>query len=170
MDENKTLIQLLNEYHAIAFEILSNAGDSVSEASAEALDGAVKSLCEKADSYGHVMASLKLFQEQCAQRKEEWMKGERTAKSSIEALKSRMRYVLSELPDQSLSGSEYRFFLTKPSSRVKIDETALPKEFMKAQISYVPDREKIEKAVADGASIAGVTIEASQQLREGRAK
>lgn len=163
-----TLINRLNEYEKLTYEILNMAGDDVPEETAKALDAAVASLCEKADSYGFVMDRLKLFVEQCAKRKEEWAQGERTAKNSIESMKARMRFALTQLPEQSISGQEYRFFLTKPTAKLTIEPSEVPREYQKAEIAYKPDKEKIEKAIAAGQSIPGVTVSDSQQLRTGR--
>lgn len=170
MENNKTLIGMLNDYSRISYEILSASGDDVLEEQVGALTTAINALCEKADNYGHVIDQLKSFADQCAARKEQWQAGERAAKNSIENLKARMRYVLSSIPDQSLQGEEFRFFLSKPSESVEIEAEKIPKEYMKTQISYVPDREKIEADLRAGKEIPGAKIAARQSMRQGRPK
>jgi len=169
MENNKpTLIKLWQDHANIVRDILESSGEDVSESQANQLNIAMVALCEKADAYGHVQMQLEQFLESCKKRREEWQNGERSAKRAIDSLKERMKYVLSHMPEARLTGDEFEFYLTKPSQKLEIDETQLPKEYMKAVITYQPDTERIKEETLKGVKIAGVTTPESRQLRSRR--
>jgi hypothetical protein len=167
-EKNLSLVERLQVYSKAAFTLIHQPGDSA--ATQAIIDEAYTAICEKADAYGHVMAQLEAFASQCKARKEEWQTGERAAKNTIDSLKERMRYVLSQLPEHEISGEEFEFFLTRASERLAIDASLVPKEYMRAKIVYEPDAAKIEAAIVEGIQIPGVTKIKSQQLRSRRPK
>jgi len=163
-----TLIQLWQEHANIVRDIVESSGEDVSETQANQLNIAMMALCEKADAYGHVQMQLEQFLEACKKRREEWQAGERSAKRAVDSLKERMRYVLTHIPENKLSGEEFCYYLTKPSLKLEIDETKIPKEYMKAVVTFQVDKEKIEMDLNKGANIPGVSKVETRQLRSKR--
>ena len=81
-----------------------------------------------------------------------------------------MRIVLGGMPDKSIQGEYYRFFLAKAKDKVTIDEAVLPKEFFKAKVTYVVDRDRIDAELAQGKTVPGVVVAPNTSLRSGRPK
>jgi hypothetical protein len=170
-EKKQTLIALHSEYQAIVYNLLRlcELGDEGVDL-AKLRDEAFAKLVEKADSYGFVIEQLESFGEQCKRRVEEWQKGVKASRSAIEGLKFRMRYILSQMDEQKITGSEFEFYLTKPTEKFEVDDTLLPKEYKKAVLVYERDEDKIEADMKEGKEIPGVTKKQSQQLRSRRPK
>lgn len=168
VEKKKTLLEIHREFSTVMYQILNTESEDISPEVQERYETGLKELCKKADNYGVVLDQLASFAEQCKHKKDEFAAGERAAKNAQERLKTLMKYVLSQMDDQFVQGDSYKFYLSKPTSRIDIDENVLPKEFKKAVITYSADREKIEKVLAEGKLIPGVTIKKSQSLRSGR--
>lgn len=164
----KTLLEIHREFSTVMYQILNTESEDIPAEVQERYEQGLRELCHKADNYGVVIDQLASFGEQCKHKKEEFAAGERAAKNAQERLKSLMKFVLSQMDEQAVQGDSYRFYLSKPSSRLQIDENLLPKEFKKTVITHVPDKERIEQAVSDGKIIPGVTTIKSQSLRSGR--
>ena len=168
--QRASLVSLNSEYQSVAAELVSAGGEFTPE-SEKRLDAAITALCQKADGYGIIQEQLESQAEFWKMQKDKCAQAEKVFTGTIKNMKDRMKFVLRQFPGEALQGEFYRFFLTKSADTLQINSEELPPQFMTTEIKTVPDRDKIEAALARGETVPGVSkIVDNKALRVGRPK
>lgn len=171
IEPKKNFLELQREHANAVYDLLAIAdNESVSEEALARVEEACKALATKADHCAYMLDHLAAAGEMFKAKKEQWMRAERTVKNSIERLRHWVKLTVSQTNSNEIVGEDERFYLTKPSPKIEIDETKIPREFMKLVTSYVPDKERIEESVKAGIEIPGASLVYTQQLRRGTVK
>lgn len=171
IEPKKNFMDLQREHANATYDLLALEDDeNVSETQLAKVEETFKALATKADNCGYMLEQLAAVQELFKVRREKWQRAERTAKNAIERLRHWVKWTVSQSDSGEIMGEEVRFYLTKPTEKIVIDESKIPREFMKLVTSYIPDKERIEESVKAGIEISGVTRESIRQLRTGTVK
>lgn len=165
-----SLVQLNAEYQSIAHKLIAAGGELTPENEAE-FEEVLSLLVSKTDAYGIVSDRLKAEAEFWGAQKDHCAQAQRVCENALKSLKERMRFVLGQMPEEALQGQFYRFFLSPSKDTLEIDEVTLPDFWKKTKIDVVPDRARIEAALATGLEVQGVTVKTgNKSLRQGRPK
>lgn len=166
-----SLVQLNNEYAALAARITELGGELTPETEKE-LETLLSQLCEKADGYGVVLRQLENNVEFWKAQEQECYAAKKVYENAIKSLKARMQFVLEKTDGEALQGELFRFFLAKAAPRLDIEESLalLPSKYKKSELVVTADRDAIKKAIAAGEVVPGVTVVEVKSLRTGRPK
>lgn len=169
-NKRPSLVLLNNQYAALAARIAELGGELTEETEKE-LDELTSQLCAKADGYGVVLRQLENNVEFWKLQKLECAAAQKVYENGIEALKTRMKYVLGQTEGEALQGELFRFYLARTAPSLNIeDETLVPAQYKKSELKVTPDREAISAALKRGESVPGVTLQENKALRTGRPK
>ena len=169
-EPSTSLVALNSQYNAIASQLIAAGGELTPETEAT-LDKVMADLCTKADGYGIVIEKLDSQIEFWKYQKEKCAEAQQVFTNAKERLRARMKDTLKSMPDESLQGDCYRFFLAKSADTISIDPKQLPVTFKKTIFEQVPDRDKIDTALVKGEQIPGVVVlRNNKSLRSGRPK
>lgn len=165
-----TLVDIDREYRAIVAQIEAAGGELTPESEAE-LERIMALLCQKADGYGIVMHRLESEANFWKMQKDRCAKAQKIFENESDRLKERMKYVLKDHPEKSIQGALFRFTLVKGQDTLSLKEDILPNEFKVAQMSLVPDKQKILALLKEGAEIPGAALKTDNYaLKPGRPK
>lgn len=164
-----TLVELNNQHAGLTARLVELGGELTPETEKE-LDELLAQLCTKTDGYGIVLKQLENNVEFWKQQKNECAVAQKVYENAVEALRSRMKYVLAHTEGESLQGSFFRFFLAKAADKVDIALELLPPSFKKTELVVTADREKVYAAIKKGETLPGVTVTENKALRTGRPK
>lgn len=152
-----TLVSLNNDSQGLLYELTAMGGELTPEFEKRQEEIAL-ALCEKVDGYGFIIERIESEIEFWKLQATKVANVKRVFENAKKRLEERMKFVLRQRPDEQLQGELYRFYLKKSKDRLDIDEDLLPDTFKITELKLVPDREKIEAAIAAKQEVPGVRV------------
>jgi hypothetical protein len=145
---------------------LFESGGEITPEIEQELEITENNLSEKVDNYklliDHLDHRVNYFKDVKAQVNS----AQNILKNTVERLKSNLKFACEKLKTDELCGDLYRFKLSKPKSKVVIEDKAeIPLSFMNEVVSFEPNLERIQEALERGEVITGCRLEESQSLR-----
>lgn len=161
----------LSLLHLVEMEcsIYQQIADSNGEIS-EDLDLALQLVqLNKADKLDACQYMMDLFAQRAAflkAKEEEFRASRKTVERVRDRIKGKIKDAMLALGVTEAKGNEYRFKLsTNKEPKISVNEEYLPREYFKSVTTFVPDREKIEKALNLGLRVPGAHFEPVVSLR-----
>lgn len=174
MDENKSLVVLVQEFAEMDRALIESGGELTPDLEAQmSITG--ENLKGKVDRY-------KLYMDHLDSRAEYFKAIEyqaRDARKLFEnhnnSLRAKLKMAMNALGVADLYGNDWRFKLSSAKPKMLINEDELDPKYKKEVTTLVPDKERIEMDLTLGITVPGATLESTQSLRgyvhaAGRAK
>jgi hypothetical protein len=168
-ESSGTLLALTSQAMVIAQKIVEARGELTPELEDELAVNS-KFLSGKVDAYVMIEERLKSEAEHFEARAKEFSALSKAFCRAKETLRERILYCLTQMGQDEIQGTEYRWKKQACAKRLCVNEELLPKDYLMVITQTVPDREKIKSVLADGFEIAGVSEEGGYAIRHYPAK
>jgi len=144
--------------------ILENDGE-ITEFIESEMQVSSAALAQKTDSYKIVLEQLKLQNEYWKAKSREAQKVAQAMAAVSDSLKYNIKNAMNELDIKELKGNDYRFKASVLKPKLELNEEMLPKEYMIEEVKFVPDKDRIRRALETGKQIIGARLIESTGLR-----
>lgn len=158
------LYAIVAEFNSITQKLVESGGELTPELEAM-FDFNQVTLQTKVDNYAIIDERLALESDYWKAKADEMRKIAKGFESARKTLRDRLKDAMKAMGTDDLRGQDKRFKLSASKPALVIDESRLPKEFTMVISSIVPDREKIQAAIADGFDVPGASLEPVTALR-----
>ena len=164
---SKSLIAISAELQEILSIIDENEGVITPELEAQ-LAITEKSLATKADNYYLFIEELKARAEFLKDQAAKFSAAKRAVENLSTYLTDKIKFCMKETDRTEVVGESF-YFKYSPGKKEKIiiDESKVPQEFKIPVTTYEVDKEAIERVLAAGIEIPGVTTEKIYRLTKG---
>ena len=159
----KTLLDITDDLHALWALIEEREGDITGIE--QAIDGWLAEidgdLAGKLDNYAALITHMEHLSEGRKEQAQRLSKRAKTDENAAAYLRHRLKFALEARGKLKLDTPRFRLSIQRNGGAAPViipDLQALPPQFVKQEIVYVPDREAIRKALESGQQVPGATL------------
>jgi len=132
-----------------------------------ALDELHAELSQKIDSYRYQLWKLNTLEKMMLEKSKHFANASKTCKKAQEYLKNKLKQHMEITGNKKLFGKNDTITLCKSRDKLIIDEDLLEQKWKLQEFRWVPDKEKIRRALEDGNEVKGAKLRPSSSLRFG---
>lgn len=161
----QTLGNLIEDAARLESMLIDSGGEISEELEAE-LKSWEENFEEKIDGYGVIMERFELSAEHWKRKASQMTQTARQLDNMVKRLKDRLRFGMTSLGRDEVTGDQYRFKLSKIAPKVVIeDESVIPSVCLEKEEKWKISKTKVKDMLLSGRHVPGAYLEDNYSLR-----